>query len=68
MDQKEPGPHTLWLEALLTFVPLNILAFGLIKLRTTQYHFQIGLFVVFLVSNVVVFQPWEVRSKSCDSV
>ncbi len=63
MDQHEPGPHTLWPEALGLFVPLNIIAFYTTKLRTAQLHFQIGLFIVFLVSNIVVFQPWEVSVR-----
>ena len=61
VDQHEPGPHTLWPEALGLFVPLNIIAFFTTKLRAAQLPFQIGLFVVFVVSNIVVFQPWEVR-------
>lgn len=65
VDQHEPGPHTLWPEALGLFVPLNIIAFFTTKLRAAQLHFQIGLFVVFVVSNIVVFQPWEVRLRSC---
>jgi hypothetical protein len=60
VDQHEPGPHTLWPEALGLFVPLNILAFFVMKLKPAQTHFHIGLFAVFVVSNIIVFQPWEV--------
>lgn len=67
MDQHEPGPHTLWPEALGLFVPLNIAAFFLLSIRRTQLQFHIGLFVVFFVSNIVVFQPWEVN-RSCDCI
>jgi hypothetical protein len=60
VDQHEPGPHTLWPEALGLFVPLNILAFFVMKLKPAQTHFHIGLFAVFFISNIIVFQPWEV--------
>jgi hypothetical protein len=59
--QGEPGPHTLWLEALGLFVPLHIAAvvWGRMPRRVQLFH--IGLLVVFVVANVIVFQPWEVR-------
>ncbi len=63
VDQGEPGPHTLWPEALGLFVPLNLLALCTGTMTRVQWQFQLGLLAVFLVSNVVVFQPWEVRPR-----
>jgi hypothetical protein len=62
VKQEEPGPHTLWLEALGLFVPLSMLALWYGNMGLAQRHIQIALFVVFLIANVVLFQPWEVRA------
>ena len=65
VGQQEAGPHTLWLEALGLFVPLNVYALWRGGMGSAQRHFQLGLFSVFCLSNVVVFQPWEVRTGDC---
>ncbi len=62
VDQGEPGPHTLWLEALGVFVPLNLLGLWYHRGTLAAKQFQLGLLAVFLVGNVVVFQPWEVST------
>ncbi len=61
VNQNEPGPHTVWLEALGLFVPINMLALVLVRQSRPVRHVQIALFVLFCVCNVVIFQPWEVR-------
>ena len=58
-DQHESGPMALWWEALLYFVPLNMIGLVILPLSNVQWRFQVGMFTVFLMANVVIFQPWE---------
>ena len=51
--------HSLWWKSLLYFVPLNVVAMFVLPLTTVQRRFQFGMFAVFLMSNIVIFQPWE---------
>ena len=57
--QHESGPIALWWEALMFYVPLNLLGIALLPLTTFQRRFQVGYFLVFVVANYVIFQPWE---------
>ncbi len=40
-DQHEPGPVALWWEALMLYVPLNILGFLLLPMTPFQRRFQV---------------------------
>jgi hypothetical protein len=57
--QHESGPVYLWWEALMLYVPLNLLGLVLLPLTPFQRRFQVGYFLVFVVANYVIFQPWE---------
>jgi hypothetical protein len=57
--QHESGPIALWWEALMLYVPLNLVGMFLLPMTPFQRRFQVGCFAVFVVSNYVIFQPWE---------
>ena len=40
-DQHEPGPVALWWEALMLYVPLNIIGFLLLPMTAFQRRFQV---------------------------
>ena len=42
------------------YVPLSIAALFIGSMAPAQRHFQLALFGLFLVANVILFQPWEV--------
>jgi hypothetical protein len=44
------------------YVPLSIAALFLGAMAPAQRHVQTALFGLFLVANVVLFQPWEVSA------
>ncbi len=43
----------------MLYVPLNLLGLVLLPLTPFQRRFQVGYFLVFVVANYVIFQPWE---------
>ena len=66
--QLESGPIALWWEALLIYVPLNLIGMFLLPLSTWQRRFQIGFFAVFIMANYVIFQPWELDNTKARAV
>mmetsp|Transcript_27618 Transcript_27618/g.69226 ORF Transcript_27618/g.69226 Transcript_27618/m.69226 type:complete len:530 (-) Transcript_27618:199-1788(-) len=54
----DSNPLSMWFRALGFYVPLNILSFIILPYRSAQFAFQVGFFALFLLANVVVFQPW----------
>lgn len=48
----------LWLQALGAYVPIYLLCLFLFRKYKIEMQFQIGFFVLFIVSNLVIFQPW----------
>eukprot|EP01103_Thecamoeba_quadrilineata_P002638 TRINITY_DN12557_c0_g1_i1.p1 TRINITY_DN12557_c0_g1~~TRINITY_DN12557_c0_g1_i1.p1 ORF type:complete len:278 (+),score=50.01 TRINITY_DN12557_c0_g1_i1:19-852(+) len=47
----------MWFESLGLFVFLSI--WGLASLKVSQIKFSLGFYFIFLISNYVIFQPWD---------
>jgi len=58
MDFPEGNPLALWFHAVGFFTPLHFLAIAWLPMAEQQRLFQYGFAAVFVVGNLVIFQPW----------
>lgn len=54
----QPNFVLLWLQGLGLFVPFYLISTFIFARNPAQWPFQVGFGLLFVVSNVVIFQPW----------